>query len=293
MKTFFATAALAGLAAADTSNHWAVLVAGSNGYWNYRHQADTAHAYQIMKENGIPTDHIIHMAYDDIANNSENPLPGQIFNAPDGQDVYAGAKIDYSGKDVTPENFIEILTGGKPEGGNGRVLESDSSSKVFVYFADHGAPGLIAFPTSYLYADALNDAINTMHANDMYDQLVFYIEACESGSMFPNLKDDINVAAMTASNATLSSWAAYCSPDDTVNGVEIGSCLGDLFSVNWMEDTEMNNYKTESMLMQHNNVKVLTSASPVEIFGDVNLVSGEVVGMFQGNVDSSQKSWSD
>jgi legumain len=39
----------------------------------------------------------------------------------------------------------------------------------------------------------------------------------------------------------LSSWATYCAPDDTVNGVEIGSCLGDEFSVNWMEDTEANN----------------------------------------------------
>jgi len=183
------------------------------------------------------------------------------------------------------------LTGGKTEGGNGKVLKTNSKSKIFVFFSDHGAPGLIAFPTDYLYADALNDAINTMHANNMYDQMVFYIEACESGSMFPHLKSDINVAAMTASNATLSSWAAYCSPDDEVNGVPIGSCLGDLFSVNWMEDTEMNNPKTESMLMQHNNVKVLTTASPVEIFGDVDLVKYEVVGMFQGISDTSFVSW--
>lgn len=29
----------------DMSNHWAVLVAGSKSYYNYRHQADTCHAY--------------------------------------------------------------------------------------------------------------------------------------------------------------------------------------------------------------------------------------------------------
>lgn len=46
--------------------------------------------------------------------------------------------------------------------GTGKVLESDASSKVFIYFADHGAPGLIAFPSSYLYADDLNNALNTM-----------------------------------------------------------------------------------------------------------------------------------
>ena len=28
--------------------NWAVLVAGSNGYYNYRHQSDVCHAYQIL-----------------------------------------------------------------------------------------------------------------------------------------------------------------------------------------------------------------------------------------------------
>ena len=38
------------------SDHWAFIVAGSNKFSNYRHQADTCHAYQIMKKNGIPED---------------------------------------------------------------------------------------------------------------------------------------------------------------------------------------------------------------------------------------------
>lgn len=35
-----------------------------------------------MKKNGIPEDQIIHLAYDDIANNSRNPFPGKMFNKP-------------------------------------------------------------------------------------------------------------------------------------------------------------------------------------------------------------------
>ena len=66
----YTAAALALVAAEDKSNHWAVLVAGSRTYGNYRHQADTCHAYQIAKANGIPEDQIIHIAYDDIANSS-------------------------------------------------------------------------------------------------------------------------------------------------------------------------------------------------------------------------------
>jgi len=41
-----------------------------------------------------------------------------------------------------------------------------------------------------------------MQSKGMYDQLIFYIEACESGSMFPQLSANIGVAAMTASDAT-------------------------------------------------------------------------------------------
>ncbi len=55
-------------------DHWAVLVAGSNGIGNYRHQADVCHAYHVLRNRGIPADHIITMAFDDIANNSQNDL---------------------------------------------------------------------------------------------------------------------------------------------------------------------------------------------------------------------------
>lgn len=64
------------------------------------------------------------------------------------------------------------------------------------------------------------------------------MEACESGSMFLNLPKDTNIYALSASNPSESSWGTYCPPDDEVDGTHIGSCLGDLFSVNWMENTD-------------------------------------------------------
>ncbi len=56
---------------AATGQNYAVLVAGSNGYYNYRHQSDVCHAYQILHKNGIPDSNIVVMMYDDIANNAE------------------------------------------------------------------------------------------------------------------------------------------------------------------------------------------------------------------------------
>jgi legumain len=118
-----------------------------------------------------------------------------------------------------------------------------------------------------------------MYAKGMYSQLIFYIEACESGSMFPELANNIGVAAMTASNAELSSWATYCDPDDMVGDVHIGTCLGDLFSVNWMEDTEAHDPTTETLEQQYRTVKALTTESPVHIFGEFDF-GNEFVGNF-------------
>jgi legumain len=132
--------------------------------------------------------------------------------------------------------------------GTGKVLKSNDKSKVFLFFSDHGAPGLIAFPTKYLYADQFNTIINNMYENKMYSQMVLYIEACESGSMFNNiLKNNINVYAVTAANPSESSWGTYCYPDDVVNGVHMNTCLGDLFSVNWIENADATKPDAETL----------------------------------------------
>jgi legumain len=92
-------------------------------------------------------------------------------------DVYAGLKIDYSKAHVTPEIFQAVLEGNKAfvKGkGTERVLESTSADNVFIFFSDHGAPGLIAFPSKYLYADHLLQSFAKM--NGKYKKLVFYLE---------------------------------------------------------------------------------------------------------------------
>ncbi|KAK6045546.1 peptidase C13 family protein [Cooperia oncophora] len=73
----------------------ALLVAGSNGWYNYRHQADVGHAYHTLKRHGLADENIIVMMYDDIAHNKQNPYPGKMYNRPHGDDIYKGLKIDY------------------------------------------------------------------------------------------------------------------------------------------------------------------------------------------------------
>ena len=67
---------------AMAGNNHAVLIAGSNGYDNYRHQADICHAYNILSQGAIQDENIILLTYDDIANHPENTSTGKSFNSP-------------------------------------------------------------------------------------------------------------------------------------------------------------------------------------------------------------------
>ena len=124
-----------------------------------------------------------------------------------------------------------------------------------------------------------------MQENNMYKELVFYLEACESGSMFTKLTADQNIRAVTASNATKPSYATYCGSDATVQGYNMKTCLGDLFAVNWMNDTLTHDITKEVLKDQIANVTKLTTKSPVQVFGDSD-IDMEPVGDFEGIVDS-------
>lgn len=86
--------------------NYAVLIAGSEGFSNYRHQADVFHSYQALIKKGMNKDNIIVIAHDDIAKDLFNPYHGRVYNKPSykqpGEDVYAGISIDYRAHHVTP-----------------------------------------------------------------------------------------------------------------------------------------------------------------------------------------------
>jgi len=166
------------------------------------------------------------------------------------------------------------------------VLGSTSKSKVFINFVDHGGVGLIGFGTQVMHVTQLAAALKTMHTKGMYKELVFYLEACESGSMFPEGTLQPGMYATTAANAKESSWGTYCGSDDMVDGKSIGSCLGDLYSVNWMQDSDKAT-SGETLEEQFTNVKKLTSKSHVLEFGDKDVAAEPLVD-FQGDSNAAR-----
>ncbi|KAK7311408.1 hypothetical protein RJT34_09540 [Clitoria ternatea] len=265
---------------------WAVLIAGSNGYWNYRHQADVCHAYQVLRKGGLKEENIIVFMYDDIANNEENPRPGVIINSPHGDNVYKGVPKDYVGEDVNADNFFAAILGNKSAltGGSGKVVDSGPNDHIFIYYSDHGGPGVLGMPTSsYVFASDLIEVLKKKHASGTYKSLVFYLEACESGSIFEGLlPEGLNIYATTAANAEESSWGTYCPGEYPSPPPEYETCLGDLYSIAWMEDSDIHNLRTETLHQQYELVKARTIngnsmyGSHVMQFGDIGLSKDNV-----------------
>ncbi|XP_019263066.1 PREDICTED: LOW QUALITY PROTEIN: vacuolar-processing enzyme-like [Nicotiana attenuata] len=251
----------------SNSVRWAVLVAGSNGYIL---QADVCHAYQILKRGGLKDENIVVFMYDDIAKSELNPRPGVIINHPNGSDVYAGQLKDYTGEHVTAANLYAVLLGDKSavKGGSGKVVDSKPNDRIFLYYSDHGGPGVLGMPNMpFLYAKDLIEVLKKKHAAGTYKEMVLYIEACESGSVFGEsgsvfegmMPEDLNIYVTTASNAEESSWGTYCPGMDPPPPPEYITCLGDLYSVAWMEDSESHNLKKETIKQQYEKVKERTS----------------------------------
>ncbi|XP_076914861.1 vacuolar-processing enzyme beta-isozyme-like [Bidens hawaiensis] len=230
--------------------------------------------------------------FDDIANNPRNSMPGVIINSPKGSDVYAGVPKDYTGESVTAENFYAVLLGNSTavKGGSGNVVASKPNDRIFVYYTDHGAPGLLGMTYTPVYANDFIQVLITKHASGTYDKMVIYVAASNSVSMFEGLlPDNLNIYALTSANANEGSYATYC-PYDTENPPpELHNCLGDLFSVSWLEDSDSQDLRHETLEQQYSKVKERTlnkqhpsNGSHVMQYGTLS-ISNEIVSRYQGS----------
>lgn len=79
------------------ASDWAVIVAGSSGYWNYRHQAAAASAYHYYLNRGIPKQQIITFMSETVATDELNPFYNQLYSTPGNNtnDKMNGIEIEY------------------------------------------------------------------------------------------------------------------------------------------------------------------------------------------------------
>jgi len=191
-----------------TSAQWAVLMAGSKGYNNYRHQSDVFNFYKILRSRNFDKNHIITLAYNDVVNDRLNPFKGQIFNNASHINVYPGEEaIDYKEREANANNFLRVLIG---DSSHGRALQTNENDDIFIYYNDHGAPGLLCVPSNNgpeIYADQIEKTLQKMKNEKKFRRIFFVIEACYSGSVAKNFSID-GVFAIAAAGPTQSSYSS-------------------------------------------------------------------------------------
>uniref|UniRef100_A0A453CJ26 Vacuolar-processing enzyme n=1 Tax=Aegilops tauschii subsp. strangulata TaxID=200361 RepID=A0A453CJ26_AEGTS len=199
---------------------------------------------------------------------------------------------DYTGEQVTAKNLYAVLLGNKTAvtGGSRKVINSKPNDHIFIYYTDHGGAGSLGMPNvPFVYAGDFIKVLRQKHASKSYSKMIIYVEACESGSIFEGLMpQDHNIYVTTAANAQESSWAAYCPGMETPPPSEYKTCLGDAYSVSWMEDSETHNLKKESIKQQYEVVKARTAprnessiGSHVMEYGD-RTFKDEMLFLYQG-----------
>ena len=293
------------------ADKWALFVSGNNGYYNYCITSTICRGYDILHDAGVAEDHMVYLGFNDVFDSPSNPFPGSIFTDQDpegpGIDYAPGCRphIDYPDKMVSAELFMATLSGDKKEVTkltgieNPKVIESGPEDTIFVYYMDHGAIGFCEVGKSDLYEEVLISTINKMYENKQYKQLVFYFEACHSGSMFRTLEKGKNVYAMTGSDTEHSAWMNNCPPNDVVNGKSMGTCLGAWFDNFWMQEVTDNGADlthNEMFKIVHDKTAEETDQN-VSQFGDIDTIGEMAVKEFIGDyvpkrsVSREAKSW--
>lgn len=186
---------------------WAVIVATSAGWENYRHQADGLAVYNLLKSNGLNDDKIMLFLIDDISNSEENAMKGNVHHTVGGNNLRQNAVIDYSGEQVTVDSFKNVMLGNKAPG-TSSVLQTNENSNILVYIVNHGGNGLIPFEYGGgLEAEELGEIIEDMYQDKKYRQMLIMIEVCFAESMALNIKAP-GVVVLTSSSKTESSFGA-------------------------------------------------------------------------------------
>ena len=206
----------AGISYPALTAQYAVLVQGSNGWNNYRHQADVLSIYQMLKTKGFDDDHIILIIDKALASDAKNPEPGIIRAEDGGQDLMAGSSMDYDNADISPSDISNILLGVKTDK-TPVVLPKDVGQNVLLFWSGHGhnhtnngADELVwrnADVGRGMTADLLRQTISQMQQQGHYRKMFVLTEPCFSEAVITPLVGIPGVLAMSSAGTFEQSFA--------------------------------------------------------------------------------------
>ena len=173
----------------------AIIMCGSRGYNNYRHQADLYSWMNVLLNRGYKRENIITFSYNDLPILTNNTIQHTCY----GPNMYRENFVNYTLHDASKDQFLKTLKN-----------ISNKSANVLIVYINHGAYNLLSTPNTFdqpIYVDDFAEAVNTLAGR--VRKVCVVIEACYSGSMAFRARYAKNVLFITAADAKQSSYS-YC-----------------------------------------------------------------------------------
>lgn len=197
----------------ELNDQWAVVIATSKTWADYRHQADALAMYQLLKRHGYDDEHIILIMEDNIAYHSRNIYPGIVKVRPDGENLYENVEVDYNISDITL-NDLEMILMGEYSEKLPQVISSCENDNIIVFWCGHGNLGKLAWGTNdIVYGWDLKEILRKMNDSQKYRKMLFAMDACYSGSIGEACEGVPGVLFMTSANAYEPSKADVKDPE--------------------------------------------------------------------------------
>lgn len=256
-------------------DRYALLVQGSNGWENYRHQADVLNVYQLLKQNGWDDEHIILIISDDIAESEKNPFKGEVRANILGENLYSGITIDYDSDTLTVTDISDILKGNRSEH-LPTVLDTDDQTNVLVFWSGHGCrkgqkeeSDGFKWRNDAVFSDVmLREALETMSIEKRYRKMLLLFEPCYSEIMMSQVEGITGMLSFASSSKNESSFA-----DCSYSGI---GWMSDRFSNNIVkkvrEDPGVTFYSFYSYLVK-NTLGSHVHVANASMFGNLFLVT--------------------
>ena len=207
-----------------------MLVAGSTGWSNYRHQADVMALSTLFHTDSSNT--VITMIPDDVVNHYSNPYPNSLFNTLNTSPSYNVYHPEFiTSRNITLEEMKHQLS----------KYSFSPNDIITLYYNNHGAPGYLCTPNGMFdgfFADDIESYLKELSSTGA--KILFIIESCYSGSVAKYISLP-NVLTISASNSIQSSYAAKYSE-------ELGTFTTNLFTLNLINYLNNNENEDKTIL---------------------------------------------
>lgn len=206
----------------DLTDQYAVLVQGSYGLKNYRHQADVLEMYQLLRKNGFPDNRIILVVDKALAQDGNNPERGVVRTSMSGKDLLGGtdglpkAQVDYDAATLTATDIADILSGRRSDR-LPTVVPRNVGHNVFFYWSGHGRSTAHGGSDEFEWRDAsagegftaelLRQTALEMLTQGYCRKLLVVAEPCYGEAVIRPLSGIKGVLAISGAAANEQSWS--------------------------------------------------------------------------------------